>query len=220
MELSLKQTLASPFQSKYLILIALLSHLTGLIGFYIYLLVPIFIKLVPFHLGLMALLVFINHSHKDRSFYTFTAISTLCGYWIEVIGVKSGIIFGQYTYGNALGLKVFDVPLLIGINWALLIYIIGCMLTNFALSQSSKAFVGAVLLVALDMVIEQSASQFDYWSWQTGQIPLQNFIGWFVVSFCLLLFFFSFKFKIKEQISLAWSLYFMQFIFFIALLFY
>ena len=38
----------------------------------------------------------------------------------EILGVKFGVIFGDYEYGSALGLKIFDVPLLIGANWAIL----------------------------------------------------------------------------------------------------
>ena len=38
----------------------------------------------------------------------------------EIVGVKFGIIFGDYKYGYALGYKIFEVPILIGANWAIL----------------------------------------------------------------------------------------------------
>ena len=43
----------------------------------------------------------------------------LIGFIFEIIGVKTGLIFGHYKYCNGLGTKVFDVPLIISLNWAL-----------------------------------------------------------------------------------------------------
>ena len=42
------------------------------------------------------------------------------GFIIEVLGVQTGVLFGAYSYGDPLGFKVFDVPLLIGVNWLIL----------------------------------------------------------------------------------------------------
>ena len=44
------------------------------------------------------------------------------GFFIEVIGVKTGFIFGSYYYGAAMGIKILAVPLLIGLNWSILVY--------------------------------------------------------------------------------------------------
>src|SRR5689334_23098853 len=35
----------------------------------------------------------------------------------EVIGVATGAIFGAYSYGEVLGFKLLEVPLIIGLNW-------------------------------------------------------------------------------------------------------
>jgi putative membrane protein len=42
-----------------------------------------------------------------------------------MLGVHTGILFGNYKYGNALGLKLNDVPILIGINWFIVVYACG-----------------------------------------------------------------------------------------------
>ena len=75
----------------------------------------------------------------------------------EILGVKFGIIFGNYEYGNALGYKVFGVPLLIGANWAILT--ISCSALSATLFESifSKIIVGVFLMVMLDAVIEPIA---------------------------------------------------------------
>ena len=34
----------------------------------------------------------------------------LIGFVIEVIGVKTGYVFGSYSYGDSLGFKILEVP--------------------------------------------------------------------------------------------------------------
>ena len=67
----------------------------------------------------------------------------------EILGVKFGIIFGDYEYGNALGYKIFEVPLLIGANWAILT--ISCSALSATLFDSIfvKIIVGVFLMVML-----------------------------------------------------------------------
>ena len=49
----------------------------------------------------------------------------ITGMLAEILGVRYGFIFGEYSYGNALGTKVMGVPLMIGVNWCILIFITG-----------------------------------------------------------------------------------------------
>src|SRR4051812_12976794 len=39
-------------------------------------------------------------------------------YGIEVLGVHSGVPFGDYRYGTALGPALWGVPIVIGLAWA------------------------------------------------------------------------------------------------------
>ena len=55
----------------------------------------------------------------------------LTGMITEILGVQWGWIFGNYQYGDALGYKVLGVPLLIGVNWALLTIITGAIAQQF-----------------------------------------------------------------------------------------
>jgi putative membrane protein len=73
--------------------------------------------------------------------------------------------------------------LLIGINWAILLY---CT-AQFSKFKNSivNALFGALLMVLLDYFIEQNAAKFDFWYWKNAIIPLQNYIAWFIISFLL-----------------------------------
>ena len=58
-------------------------------------------------------------------------IGFLTGMITEILGVQLGWIFGDYQYGEALGYKLFGVPLLIGVNWTLLTLITGAIAQQF-----------------------------------------------------------------------------------------
>ena len=83
---------------------------------------PYFKLASAFNLWVSLILLLLFHQEYNRSFI-LTAIGIfLAGFFIEVMGVHTGVIFGKYWYGQTLGTKVLDVPLVIGANWLLLIY--------------------------------------------------------------------------------------------------
>jgi len=196
-------------------LIIILFHLVGLYGFLSPELAPLFIKLVPFHLLLMLVLLVISGYDKSAGILLFACIVYLAGFLIEVAGVNSGLIFGEYSYGNTLGIKLLETPLLIGVNWLLLVYSTGILLEKYTLNRYVFALLGAAILVCVDILIEPIAVKYDYWTWLNGFIPLQNYFGWFLVSFSLFLIFFSIRFK--KQNSTAIVLLISQICFFMAL---
>tara|TARA_B100000886_G_scaffold323034_1_gene266529 strand:- start:99 stop:542 length:444 start_codon:yes stop_codon:yes gene_type:complete len=103
----------------------------------------------------------------------------------EILGVNFGVIFGDYKYGGALGYKFFDVPFLIGANWAILT--ISCSALSATLFDSIiiKIIMGVFLMVMLDAVIEPIAPVLDFWQFDGGKAPLKNYLGWIFVAFPL-----------------------------------
>ncbi|MBK6998097.1 MAG: carotenoid biosynthesis protein [Lewinellaceae bacterium] len=69
---------------------------------------------------------------------------------VEIVGVKTGLLFGAYQYGENLGPKFFGVPPLIGINWVVLTFLIATICKRFIRHQWLAPICGAVLMVALD----------------------------------------------------------------------
>ena len=98
-----------------------LFHVSGIIGI-IYSDASWFIGATPIHLLLSFLLRLINTKLSKRALILFLSCFTV-GMAAEIIGVRYGFIFGEYSYGAVLGIKFMEVPLLIGINWCILIFI-------------------------------------------------------------------------------------------------
>ena len=148
-----------------------------------------FQELTPLNLLLTNLLLFSLHRNWDSRFILFAVVVAIAGFLAEVIGVHTGMLFGQYKYGNALGIKVADVPLLIGLNWLMLVYSTGTLVNKLKSSKWVKALAGAGLMLLLDFFLEPVAMHFDFWSWQGNSIPLSNYIGWFGLGFLLQVYF-------------------------------
>lgn len=173
--------------------------------------------LTPYTLGLSGLLLLINNRDWNRYFAIFFVICWISGYLVELMGIETGLIFGNYVYGDTLGYKLYDVPVVIGLNWFLLVYSCGMIANLFRLNLLIRAIIGAALMVVLDMSLEPVAVALDFWRWDNDVIPPQNYLGWFVIAFLLSVYFQ--KLRLKEINRLAIALFIIQYIFFLVLSF-
>jgi hypothetical protein len=85
---------------------------------------PTMLLMTPFFLPTMGLLalatLLVTAGTPGRSRFWGWAGGTFLVTWaLEVLGVHTGIVFGEYVYGRGLGAPVLGVPPLIGFNWVL-----------------------------------------------------------------------------------------------------
>ncbi len=202
----------SPLAYSLSVALLVAMHIAGLVGLAWPVTKSLFLALIPFHLITTAVVVLLLHSVFDRSFFLFCLIAFGVGFGIEVLGVKTGQIFGSYHYGPSLGWKLWEVPLVIGCNWLTLIYCTGIMAEKWLKVNVLKPILGALLMVAIDVWIEPVAIHLDFWQWQNNLVPLQNYIGWFVVSLVLQV---CFRYLVTAKHNpMATVVYLTQFVFF------
>ncbi len=147
----------------------------------------IFAYMIPYTLLFSFLLLLFFHEPIQFKAGIVFFIIALTGYFVEVIGVNSGIIFGNYYYEYALGLKILNTPLIIGINWVMLIYCVNIFTQNLAIHFTLKALIGAGMMLIYDIILEPVAIKLHMWQWENNTIPLQNYLAWFLISFVFLL---------------------------------
>lgn len=145
-----------------------------------------FISKTPLNLilGFSLLLWNFPPANGRRSIFIWSLVYCL-SMGAELIGVHTGILFGAYHYGENLGLKFFEVPILIGLNWVVLTFVTAYLSQRFIKHKFLALLSGAALMVVLDIFIEPVAPLFDFWHWHTGSAPLRNFIDWFILAFIL-----------------------------------
>ncbi|MDB0011848.1 carotenoid biosynthesis protein [Crocinitomicaceae bacterium] len=161
----------------------------GLIGFF----TPFeaWFKSLSFqNLLLTFLLVSISFKSIFKQYALTLATIFTIGFICEVIGVNKGWIFGNYTYTENLGLSLFKVPLIIGINWAILTMGAWQIVRKIKVNNYSKILLGALLMVVFDFIMEPVAIQLNFWNWENNVIPVFNYLSWFSISiitmcFCL-----------------------------------
>ncbi|MEO6549354.1 MAG: carotenoid biosynthesis protein [Ferruginibacter sp.] len=211
---------------------ALFFHAIGLGGLLL-LNAPLITRSTPLILLVSSILLIWTQPNKNFAFFLFTALIIIIGYLSEVAGVNTHLLFGDYVYGNVLGPQWLNVPLVIGINWFIIIYCSGIsthtlllkLITRVATDSKEPAVLlkamsvivdGATLAVMFDWLMEPVAVKLGFWTWGgDGSIPLYNYICWMVVSMLLLTIFQFCRFD-KEN-KFAVNLLLIQAMFFLLL---
>lgn len=180
---------------------------------------------------MFALLIW-TQPEKNKFFFLFLGIAFLAGVGVEIIGVNTGALFGNYHYGNVLGPGIGNVPWLIGVNWFIIIYCAGISVNTLlmkiinrvpgseqtspkALKVLSVIVDGATLAVFFDWLMEPVAVKLNYWQWNENEIPFYNYACWFLVSVLLLTIFHFCKFEKKNKFAV--NLLLIQLMFFLIL---
>ena len=199
-------------KSKILIGVVVLFHLVGSIGLAIPSTKSYFLSLSSYNLLLSFLVVLLAPGLKSSKFYLFILFVFLTGYSVEWIGVHTHCLFGNYTYGKNLGLKLSGIPLIIGINWVVLILVTHSISLKFLNHRIFTPVLAAIFMVGLDFLIEPVAIKSDYWSWQGNHIPVFNYVCWFLIS--LIIHFIYQKIRLTEQNTVYNCIYIVLVVFF------
>jgi len=203
----MKLLLSFPFALGFIVL----THVSGLIGLQTQY-AEWFLALTPINLLVSFALLLLHHPQWKRSVYIFLGVCFAVGFGVEVIGVQTGWPFGAYSYGEPLGFQLFGVPLVIGINWVMLVYIANMLVQPLKQPWWLKAFWAAFVLVLMDFLIEPVAIHLQFWTWESTTVPWTNYLAWFVVAYGLSILFQQLRFA-KEN-RLAGPLLFVQVLFF------
>jgi len=162
------------------ILIAIL-YVVGVLGFSVEATYSLFVFLTPVNLLLTTILLLVFQQAWSVKTAVVLAVVAVIGFTTELIGVNTGLLFGEYEYGPALGFQLMNTPLLIGVNWLILAYGVFVLFSKINHSWYFP-LVGALLMVLFDFVMEPVATALEMWSWKTEQIPLKNYVDWYLVS--------------------------------------
>lgn len=187
-----------------------LFHVSGVIGIVLGY-SEFFIPKSQINLILCFILIYLGHRIVVSGDGWVFLLPFVIGMFSEIVGVATGYPFGMYTYGDNLGIKFLDVPILIGINWALLSYAAAAICAPIHGHILFKSALGAALMVFLDYWIEKLAPVFDYWAFVESPIPVQNYISWYFIGFIILLAIYKLEHRWNTVLSIHLYLAFLSF---------
>ncbi|HYG49573.1 MAG TPA: carotenoid biosynthesis protein, partial [Flavobacteriales bacterium] len=98
----------------------LIMHAAGLYGL-VYGQTNFYRDLSAFNLALTFFLFVVGGSRFDKPYLLTLITVSAIGLAVEIIGVKTQLVFGHYQYTSILGTPVMNVPVVIGLNWGMLI---------------------------------------------------------------------------------------------------
>ncbi len=120
-----------------------------------------------------------------RAVLSLLALSAF-GYAIESVGVVSGLPYGSFYYGDALGQKLLGlVPYLLPLSYAPLAIGAVAAAWNDGSGRNHHLLLvlrAALLLTLMDGVLDPGAARMGFWIWPNGGayygVPLSNYAGW------------------------------------------
>lgn len=199
------------------ILVFVIFYSVGVAGFIYPRTSAFFAELTPLILIMSFIAVIIYHDGKGTLLHILVLTGVfLFSFVAEAIGVNTGIIFGSYNYGDSLGFRIFDTPLLIGLNWVFLVYSSASIIRLTKLSGKNLVIAPSLIMVVYDLILEQVAGVMGMWTWTGGSIPIKNYITWFVLA---VVFHWLVKhFRVPTSNKIAPAIFTIQFLFFVVIL--
>jgi putative membrane protein len=140
------------------------------------------INVVYWGAGAMLLHALLAYGARYAStYFLFTFIFALI---IEHVGVQTAWPFGSYSYSSDLGLKIFQVPLVVPFAWIMMAHPV---LTAARRIAGNWVFLyGGIALATWDLFLDPLMVTSGRWTWRVSgahvpfqpEIPLSNTFGW------------------------------------------
>ena len=191
----------------------IIYYVIGLIGLSIPLTNKYFIYITPFSILINLFFILYFNINWGARFIVYGLLIYALSITAEIIGVNTGMIFGSYTYDNSvLGPKLLNTPIIIGINWFILIYCTFIFINKFKFAVIIKILMGGILMLIFDILLEPVAGKMLMWNWLSSEIPLLNYATWFILACAFISIMYMGKINIQNVIST--HLLLVQFLFF------
>jgi len=108
---------------------------------------------------------------------------------VEALAIRTGFPYGHFTYSDRMGYLLFDtVPPSLALGY--LPILIGSIAVASQFESKNRlrfAFIGTVINMLMDMVIDPASVSNGFWAWEnTGiyyGVPIVNFLGWLLTGF-------------------------------------
>jgi len=195
---------------------------------------PLMIVLTPYVILISGIWA-IHKCYNKKYVILWILIAYVITFTLEVLGVAYSLVFGPYYYGNVLGPMLFDVPVIIGLNWVIIIFSLVLFsewlvekLFKSPMNNIPKAllssFIVGLLATFFDYIMEPAAVGLNYWIWTLTSdpfnVPIQNYIAWFTISFIFAITYLLIpekeRIKLEESPHSPWFVV-IQLVFFIAI---
>jgi putative membrane protein len=116
------------------------------------------------------------------------AVTAGGGLIAELVGVHTGVPFGEYAYANTLGPSVADVPLVVPLAWTMMSY--PMLIAARRISRRFAFLLAGAGLAGWDVFLDPQMVRDGHWVWADPSpslpavetVPITNYVGWLMVA--------------------------------------
>ncbi|WP_409368670.1 carotenoid biosynthesis protein [Lysinibacillus sp. 38-6] len=122
---------------------------------------------------------------------SISALIFVATFIVEYLGSTHSVFFGSYEYTQYFAPNLFGVPVAIGFAWIMVLATSDAIASALPLANRwIRSIIAGLLAVVFDLVLDPVSFKVkNYWIWEEGgyyyDIPLTNFLGWFITAFVL-----------------------------------
>ncbi len=183
------------------------------IGIYRHLILKDGVQYTAVFLTIISLICIAFFIKSIRSYSIFLIIAGI-GFLVEVLGVNTGIPFGDYSYGTVLGIKILATPVLLSLMWGLIIITSSSIVPKAGrITKSGRittSLLAGMLALMFDLLLEVVAVRLGYWSW-VGPVPIMNYLSWFAITAMLVFITYPIKTRMIHRFMYFYQMIFMLF---------
>ncbi|SNZ18089.1 putative membrane protein [Natronoarchaeum philippinense] len=122
----------------------------------------------------------------DRRALVGLAVLAGFTYGVELFGVHTGVLYGEFEYLIDLGpMLLGDVPLALPVFYFPILlnsYLLVALLADGRLDWWARLLAVLCVVVGMDLVLDPGAVALGFWGWETPGayygVPAQNYVGW------------------------------------------
>ena len=121
---------------------------------------------------------------KNKELCETLVLAIIYGLILEILNVHNS---ETYSYGREFLLQIYDIPLTIGIGWAIIYYVSEKSVESYNLKWWQAPFFMALIALSIDLAIDTIAIRIDLWKWlipfdqEFFGVPYDNLFGWLAV---------------------------------------
>jgi putative membrane protein len=129
-----------------------------------------------------------------RAAVALTVVGVGGGLLVETLALASGVPFGAYGYGDALGPRLLGVPLVIPLAWAWMAWPSWLAAAHLVRGRVARIGVAGLALAAWDLFLDPQMVAEHYWTWHDPDptlpgvpgVPMSNYLGWLAVAIAIM----------------------------------
>ncbi|MFA5368813.1 MAG: carotenoid biosynthesis protein [Candidatus Paceibacterota bacterium] len=110
-----------------------------------------------------------------------------CAVFGMILEIGNTYLAHTYSYSNLFLIKIFDVPLAIGLGWAVIIYCAMLLSDQYKVPWTLRPLIDALTAIILDLSMDVIAIRLSFWHWSIPLdqewygVPFENLVGWIFV---------------------------------------